>query len=407
MWGNWGPYHMARFEAFRSLADTHGIDVVGLELFASSPTYGWDRPPTPEGLIRLELAGPDTTFRARQTLGTAVPALWRCRPDIVFVPSYWHWSLVLNATGRMRGAQIVMMNDTHAGTAAATGWRAALKGIIVRRFDGALVAGQPHVRYFSGLGLDESRIICGYDVIDNESFATAAAAARTNAPGVRKRLELPERYVLSLGRLVPKKHLGLLVEAYARLVRSATRTDVASLVIVGSGECESELRARCVEARLPVIDHGVGTNGAASMASDPGVHFYGFRQVDENPSFYALAECFVLPSPEEEWGLVVNEALACGTPAIVARTAGCAEDLVAPWAPDLLVDPHSVDDLARALRPFVLGDAGPGARTPPPELMQSWGVDRFATSAVELTERLVGPSPASHACPENRSARSV
>jgi glycosyltransferase involved in cell wall biosynthesis len=59
-----------------------------------------------------------------------------------------------------------------------------------------------------------------------------------------------------------------------------------------------------------------------------GVFFYGFRQIEENAVFYALAEAFVLPSLKEEWGLVVNEAMAAGLPVIVSRTAGCAEDLL-------------------------------------------------------------------------------
>jgi glycosyltransferase involved in cell wall biosynthesis len=58
------------------------------------------------------------------------------------------------------------------------------------------------------------------------------------------------------------------------------------------------------------------------------VFFYGFRQIEENPVFYALAEAFVLPSLKEEWGLVVNEAMAAGLPVIVSHTAGCAEDLL-------------------------------------------------------------------------------
>jgi glycosyltransferase involved in cell wall biosynthesis len=67
----------------------------------------------------------------------------------------------------------------------------------------------------------------------------------------------------------------------------------------------------------------------------PGVHFYGFRQIDENPVFYALADAFILPSLWEEWGLVVNEAMASGLPAVVSETAGCAEDLLRPGRPTL------------------------------------------------------------------------
>ena len=46
--------------------------------------------------------------------------------------------------------------------------------------------------------------------------------------------------------------------------------------------------------------------------------------------FYALADAFILPSLWEEWGLVVNEAMACGLPVVVSETAGCAEDLLEP-----------------------------------------------------------------------------
>jgi glycosyltransferase involved in cell wall biosynthesis len=70
-------------------------------------------------------------------------------------------------------------------------------------------------------------------------------------------------------------------------------------------------------------------NTGHSVENDCGaVFFYGFRQIEENAVFYALAEAFVLPSLKEEWGLVVNEAMAAGLPVIVSRTAGCAEDLL-------------------------------------------------------------------------------
>jgi glycosyltransferase involved in cell wall biosynthesis len=73
----------------------------------------------------------------------------------------------------------------------------------------------------------------------------------------------------------------------------------------------------------------------------PGVHFYGFRQVAESPVFYALADAFVLPSLWEEWGLVVNEAMASGLPVVVSETAGCAEDLLRAGRP-CLPDPLTI-----------------------------------------------------------------
>jgi glycosyltransferase involved in cell wall biosynthesis len=222
----------------------------------------------------------------------------------------------------------------------------------------------------------------------------------------RKAYGLPERYFLSLGRMVEKKNLATLVSAYVRYVEGVAvagerlkvkgeRQEPVALVFVGSGELESVLREQARGLGLRVIDRSgwkagesshsrvfetaegkltrINTDGSERLAADrtkgnaassvtragcglspettggegatamktrdslPAtsheencgtVFFYGFRQIEENPVFYALAEAFVLPSLKEEWGLVVNEAMAAGLSVIVSRTAGCAEDLV-------------------------------------------------------------------------------
>ena len=201
----------------------------------------------------------------------------------------------------------------------------------------------------------------------------------------RKAYGLPERYFLSLGRMVEKKNLSTLIAAYGRYCDEwrvtcdeSARQAPASLVFVGSGELEGVLREQARSLGLRVVErtdwrvektgHGLaridadgserlavdrtegnaaspvtraGCEGPQSQAenckpntensveSDRGaVYFYGFRQIEENPVFYALAEAFILPSLKEEWGLVVNEAMACSLPVIVSRTAGCAEDLL-------------------------------------------------------------------------------
>jgi glycosyltransferase involved in cell wall biosynthesis len=68
---------------------------------------------------------------------------------------------------------------------------------------------------------------------------------------------------------------------------------------------------------------------------------------------YVAADVLVLPSDHgETWGLVVNEAMACGTPAIVSDQCGCAEDLAAGVDPPLVFRCGDVEDLARALAHF-------------------------------------------------------
>src|SRR5690606_29797429 len=104
-----------------------------------------------------------------------------------------------------------------------------------------------------------------------------------------------------------KKRPGDLVEALA----AARREDPGlHVLMVGSGVLEETLRRQAARLHVPV-------------------HFLGFRNQSELPSCYAAADCLVLPSDgRETWGLVVNEAMACGLPAIVSDAVGCADDLI-------------------------------------------------------------------------------
>lgn len=159
--------------------------------------------------------------------------------------------------------------------------------------------------------------------------------------------------------MVEKKNLATLVAAYAKFCDEwrvtsdeSARQAPAALVFVGSGELEGALRDQARSLGLAVIDRtglrvqetkrrkDEETKSLQKQADDckltpddsaaqrGAVFFYGFRQIEENAVFYALAEAFVLPSLKEEWGLVVNEAMACSLPVIVSCTAGCAEDLL-------------------------------------------------------------------------------
>jgi glycosyltransferase involved in cell wall biosynthesis len=253
------------------------------------------------------------------------------------LPSYSpKQSLAAMLAAKSLGIKTVMMNDSHRGTARARGVSAMVKRRLVGLFDAALVAGQPQKRYFATLGIPEEKIFLGYDAVDNNYFANRAHEIRSNEPEIRLRYRLPEHYFLSLGRFVEKKNLSTLIRAFRRFLERSTFKKT-HLVLVGSGEKEQELKALCrgfglpIYEKQPVAEQGVQiANPKSQLANEPGVHFYGFRQIEENAIFYSMAEAFILPSSYEEWGLVVNEAMACGLPVVVSETAGCAEDLLEP-----------------------------------------------------------------------------
>ena len=152
----------------------------------------------------------------------------------------------------------------------------------------------------------------------------------------RRRKGLPERFILFLGTLEPRKNLVRLIDAYALWRKTAYpagrggSSSVPALVIAGGkGWFYDQIFARVTKLGL---------------AND--VLFPGFVPGKELPWFYRAAELFVYPSLFEGFGLPVLEALACGTPTIASATSSLPE--VAGDAA-LLVNPEDTRDLADAM----------------------------------------------------------
>jgi 1,2-diacylglycerol 3-alpha-glucosyltransferase len=116
------------------------------------------------------------------------------------------------------------------------------------------------------------------------------------------------------------------------------------------------------------------------------IHLPGFLQADELPRWLAHASAFVHPSLMEPWGLVANEAAACGLPLLLSDRAGCAETLVPdpPGTTGRRFDPSHVEDLAEQLHWMAslpeTERAAMGRRAH--EVVSRWGPDRFASGTL-------------------------
>jgi glycosyltransferase involved in cell wall biosynthesis len=328
LWAQYGPYHFARVAALKQQAGPGKVHA--LELASQTSTYEWKRSATAD-LITLCPGAVADRLSFWQVFHCVRRKFAELKLEVCLLPSYApKQSFAALLAAKSLGIRTVMMNESHAGTARAAGLAALVKRQLVGLFDAALVGGAPQKRYFNALGLAEEKIFIGYDAVDNDYFAAKSEELRSRESEIRSRYGLPEHYFLSLGRFVAKKNLPVLIRAYRKCLDS-DRSCQTHLVMVGSGAEEPKLRALCQELKLSIYDKTAvesGTRNAERGNEPPGVHFYGFRQIEENPVFYALADAFVLPSLREEWGLVVNEAMASGLPVVVSKTAGCAEDLL-------------------------------------------------------------------------------
>lgn len=311
-----GPYHHARFQ---EAADQGPL--VAVEFRTGDAVYAWSE---------VELKS--RYLRKRTTAASLVTTLNALAPRVVVCVGYSDPEVHLAMTWALgRGIPLVTCSDSTRIDEARVGWREAIKRSVLDGFDAALAAGIRATDYLEELGLPRDRISTAWDVIDNDYFAQGAGLARADASSNRARLGLPTRYFLCVARFVGKKNLARLIEAYAQYAAEAG-PDRWSLVLSGSGPLEPELRAQIAATDL------------TSAICLP-----GFLQYPDLPACYGLAGTFVLPSTTDQWGLVVNEAMAAGLPVIVSDRCGCTPDLVESGGNGFTFDPENVAALAKFL----------------------------------------------------------
>jgi glycosyltransferase involved in cell wall biosynthesis len=121
----------------------------------------------------------------------------------------------------------------------------------------------------------------------------------------------------------------------------------------------------------------------------------GFKQYEELPHYYAHAGAFIHASTTEQWGLVVNEAMASGLPVLVSNRCGCAADLVKEGENGWTFDPRNEEQMADGMRRISADDEvrfAMGSRSR--EIIRRWGPDRFAAGLSDaVNASFNGPPP--------------
>lgn len=177
-------------------------------------------------------------------------------------------------------------------------------------FDSAIAFGQLNQAHLKAHGCAAKPMgMAPYCVVDR--FADLAESEKqAQRQHLRQQLQIPPEQVVILfcGKLIPKKQPDLILAALEQL--SGAEQDRLTMVFVGSGEMEAELRQQ-----------------AEQIPSVP-IHFAGFKNQLELRPYYLAADLLILPSRRqgEVWGLVVNEAHHGGLPCIVSEAVGCGPD---------------------------------------------------------------------------------
>ena len=361
-----GPYHVARLDAVG-----RKVSLTAIELSGQATEYAWDPVDTPPSFERVTVF-PDQSHRSvpRSDLRASIEhTLDAIAPDVVVLPGWDDpGTLIALQWCRRHNVPRIVMSASSARDAPRTWWREAIKRQVVTSYDAGLVGGQRHAAYLQSLGMPPARTFTGYNVVDNAYFAAGAASAREHADRVRKTLDLPDRYFLAIGRFIPKKNFDFLLRAFAQY-RHRSSSPV-ELVLLGDGPLDADLRAY-----------------RAALNLEDSIHLPGFKQYDVLPAYYGLAEAFVHTSLREQWGLVVNEAMAAGLPVIVSERCGCVPDLVHPGRNGFSFDPEDSDALVSHLQ-AVASDADRRAamRADSTDIVADWTPASFADQLLQAAD---------------------
>lgn len=328
IWSQFTDTHVDRINAvaerFRGRAE-----ILAVEVASTSSTYADFSPGRAVGEARKLTLFPGRSFdriprwrRLTATLGAVRKAKAVC-----LGVSYGELDfLLLCWILRLMGKRIVLMSCSKFDDFPRDALFELLKQMALLCFHSALTSGVRGRDYFRYLGFRNRPIATGYNSLGLDRIREQAGHRQGASPP-----SFAQRDFVFVGRFIDKKDLSVLIEGFARYLELAPQSQ-RRLVLVGSGPLDASLRAQ-----------------AAALTPQGRVVFPGFLEGAALYRQVADGLSLVLVSCSEQWGLVINEAMALGQPIIVSRAPGARDILVRNLINGFVVETGSVEGIARAM----------------------------------------------------------
>lgn len=361
---NIGTYHLERLISAALALREKGHQLTLIELTANTLSHPWQikRESLFFHWITLFEAHNNYKKLITQLVFKIQECLSNLKADILVIPGYAEPAMIAALLWCLfHQKPVILLSESKEDDAPRNYWSETIKSLIVKNYKAALVGGKPHKRYLVKLGMEPASIFLGYDVVGNEAFHPDKLKCLPNP--------VDRPFFLSSNRFIPKKNLFFLLSSYAAYHQTAG-SDAWNLVLCGDGSLRPQIEQHINE--LEIKDF---------------VHLPGFLQQDELLPYFAHASCFIHASIQEQWGLVVNEAMAAGLPVLVSNRCGCFEDLIIEGVNGFGFDPENTQELTDLMVKMSLGAVDLQAMGHASlEHIQKFSPDYFAQNLIQAVE---------------------
>lgn len=259
--------------------------------------------------------------------------LFKVKPDIIIAQydelAYW---IAFIYAKLFRKKFIIWNGSTLLSSGKTMGMIGNIKKFIFRRTDAFVTYGSKASEYINYFGVSNDKIFTGCNTVDVDYFYNHSLEYRNSDEYNKQRSELNKIVFIYSGQLIERKGIYTMLEAFKKFRKL---TEDWNLIIVGDGILREYTELYKNENNM-----------------EKNILLTGHLQMDDIIKYYSLSDVLILPSHKEVWGLVVNEAMACGNAIICSDKVGASYDIVKEGFNGIIYQDQNADELFNSILYF-------------------------------------------------------
>lgn len=260
-------------------------------------------------------------------------SIGKYKPDIIITEGFFQWTPMIIIYSLIHRVPVYIGYERTAHTERfAPVFKTWHRKLTDKFVNGYFVNGTETKNYLISLGIKESKIHIGGMNADSEGLRNGIAKiTNENKERLQKKLNLNLNGITFLysGQFILRKGIIYLLNAWKEHI---INYPYDHLILLGGGELLEKYKSEFNELQS--------------------IHFIGKLPYDEVYKYYAISDVFVIPTLEDNWCLVVPEAMSCGMPIACSKYNGGAVDLIKEGENGTIFDPLNSDDVKRSLAFF-------------------------------------------------------